>query len=100
MPKKKPDRRLAAATTGTDQRKGTRRASERIVLDVPVDLERDGTYLYSYITDLSAVGVFVLTNAHHPVGTRLRIHFKLPGESQPLALDSEAQWTSQPRPPH
>jgi uncharacterized protein (TIGR02266 family) len=94
MPKKKTDRRRAQVTSGIERRKtgNDRRKDDRAVLDVDVDLDTAGLQLYAYITDVSARGVFVLTNNPRPKGTRLRLRFALPGEEKPIVTYGKVRW--------
>ena len=59
------DRRL---TSGRD-----RRQFERVLVDLEVDYRCEDTFLFAYITDISAMGIFVQTRSPEPAGTKLNI---------------------------
>ena len=65
-------------------------------MDIEVDYECADTYLYAYITDIGALGIFLRTNAPYVVGTRLNLSFQPAGESTPLRLHGEVRWVSNP----
>ena len=46
-----------------------RRIHERVLVDLEVDYKADDTFLFAYITDISAMGIFIRTNAPEPPGT-------------------------------
>ena len=67
-------------------------------MDIEVDYECADTYLYAYITDIGALGIFLRTNAPYVVGTRLNLSFRPPGESTSLRVQGEVRWVSDPSP--
>lgn len=69
-----------------------RRKSTRIRIDLEVDYRCDDTYLFAYITDVSAFGIFLRCGNPHPVGTRLGIRFKLPDGGRAMTLETEVMW--------
>lgn len=68
-------------------------------MSIEVDYRADDTFLFAYITDISAMGIFVKTEQPEPVGTRLTLSFRLPqsmgGEN--IELDGEVIWINPPR---
>jgi type IV pilus assembly protein PilZ len=82
-----------------DRRSGPeRRQYQRILVDLEVDYKCEDTFLFAYITDLSALGIFVRTNNPEPAGTHLNLRFTLPGDEKPLALEGEVIWINPFRP--
>lgn len=75
-----------------------RRRSQRILVDLEVDYECEDTFLFAYITDMSAFGIFIRTNNPEPPGTRLNLRFALPGRQQTLAVEGEVTWINPFRP--
>ena len=75
-----------------------RRGSPRVFLDLEVDYRCEDTFLYAYMTDLSAMGIFVRTNYPQPRGTRLNLRFTPPGDEEPLEMDGEVAWVNAFRP--
>jgi hypothetical protein len=55
-----------------------RRLATRVLVDLEVDCESDENYLFALITDISATGIFIRTNAPQPAGTRLNRRFATP----------------------
>jgi type IV pilus assembly protein PilZ len=84
------DRRL---TTGRD-----RRQFERVLVDLEVDYRCEDTFLFAYITDISAMGIFVQTRSPEPAGTRLNLRFTVPSQDQPFELEGEVIWVNPYRP--
>jgi type IV pilus assembly protein PilZ len=69
-----------------------RRAHERIRVLIEVDYRADDTFLFAYITDISAMGIFVRTTQPEPPGTRLALRFTPPGDEDPLECEGEVIW--------
>lgn len=69
-----------------------RRAHERIPVLIEVDYRADDTFLFAYITDISAMGIFVRTTQPEPPGTRLALRFTPPGGGEPIECDGEVIW--------
>jgi len=67
-----------------------RRAAPRVLVDLEVDYASEDNYLFAYITDISATGIFIRTVAPEPAGTRLNLRFSRPrAEGEPDASDGE-----------
>lgn len=75
-----------------------RRQFERVLVDLEVDYGAEDTFLFAYITDISAMGIFVLTNNPEPAGTRLNLRFSPPGWRTPLELEGIVIWINPYRP--
>lgn len=76
-----------------------RRRWERVLIDLEVDYGDQDNYLFAYIRDLSATGLFVRTNAPEEPGTRLNVRFTPPdGCGEPLELEGEVIWINRYRP--
>jgi type IV pilus assembly protein PilZ len=74
-----------------------RREHERVMVDIEVDYSANDTFLFAYITDLSAMGIFIQTNDPAPPGTHLNLRFRgLSG--QLLELEGEVIWVNPHRP--
>jgi len=74
-----------------------RREHERVLVDIEVDYQCEDTFLFAYITDISAMGIFIRTNAPEPPGTRLNLRFTPPGGTQ-LNLEARVMWVNPFRP--
>ena len=74
-----------------------RRTAPRVLVDLEVDYAMEDNYLFAYITDISAMGIFIRTNAPEPPGTRLNLRFTPPG-SEPMALEGRVMWVNPFRP--
>src|SRR5262245_23162631 len=86
----------AASSSASSGRE--RRAAERVLVDIEVDYGSEDTFLFAYITDISALGIFVLTNNPEAPGTRLNLRFRLqPGEA-PLEVEGQVIWINRYRP--
>ena len=70
-----------------------RRRAKRVVVDLQVDFRADDMFIYTYITDLSTLGIFLRSNAPFAVGTKVAVRFQPPGE-EPLELEGEVRWVS------
>lgn len=76
-----------------------RRSADRFPVVWSVDCETEDTFLYAAITNISALGIFVRTDAPLAIGTTLRLRFA-PAVSfcEPLVVDGRVQWINPDRP--
>ena len=93
------DRRRREVNVPADRRRPgiDRRVHTRVAVDIEVDYKSADTFLFAYITDISAMGIFIRTNAPEPPGTRLNLQFTPPG-GQPLSLEGRVMWVNPFRP--
>jgi type IV pilus assembly protein PilZ len=101
MPKRVKDRRRSLTPVSVDARRGAdRRTHERVLVDIEVDYKADDTFLFAYITDISAMGIFVRTNNPEREGTRLNLCFRVPPElgGQMIEVEGEVIWINPFRP--
>lgn len=98
---KKDRRNDEAPQADLERRTGAdRRQYQRILVDLEVDYRCEDTFLFAYITDLSALGIFVRTNNPEPPGTHLNLRFTPPGDEDALELEGEVIWINPFRPGH
>lgn len=84
--------------TGDRRRGGAdRRVHTRVMVDIEVDYKSADNFLFAYITDISAMGIFIRTNAPEPPGTRLNLRFTPPGGPE-LNLEGRVMWVNPFRP--
>lgn len=89
---KKSDRRNTEAAVSNDRRSGRdRRQNKRIAASWPVSYGDKDTYLFSYISDISSMGIFVQTAQPKPLGTQLTVQFTPPGQKA-LELKGHVAW--------
>ena len=69
----------------------SRRSEERFDVTWAVDCASDDTFLYAYITNVSAMGLFVRTERPLAVGTRVHLCFS-PDGGRGFALVGEVAW--------
>jgi type IV pilus assembly protein PilZ len=89
------DSRSSADTTGERQSLPPdgreRRSFERIPVRWAVDYQSGDTFLYSYITNISAMGIFIYSTSPMALGAKLTLSFAPPGE-EPFELQGEVAW--------
>jgi uncharacterized protein (TIGR02266 family) len=66
-----------------------RRRSDRIPIEMWVEQSRDKELYFQRSANLSAGGLFLENTIPHPVGTRIKLQFTLPGDTGPLELEGE-----------
>ncbi len=100
MPYRKGDRRVDQQRIADERRKSDadRRRYQRILIDLEVDYQCEETFLFAYITDMSALGIFIRTNNPETPGTHLNLRFTLPGDECPLEVEGEVIWINPYRP--
>ena len=58
-----------------DRGRSERRRAPRVLVDLEVDYASEENYLFAYITDISATGIFVRTTTPEAPGTHLNLRF-------------------------
>jgi type IV pilus assembly protein PilZ len=87
----------AADPSRPERRSGAdRRQYERVLVDWSVDYRASDTFLFAYISDISAMGIFVRTATPEPEGTRLNLRFSPPG-GPPMEVEAQVIWINPPR---
>lgn len=79
--------------TGADRRKW-----QRVLVDLEVDYGEEDNYLFAYIRDISATGIFIKTQTPEEAGTRLNLRFKPADGGEQLELEGEVIWVNPYRP--
>lgn len=74
-----------------------RRRHERVLVDLEVNYRSEDNFLFAYIADISAMGIFVRTTAPEPAGTRLNLRFAPPGQGS-IEVEGVVIWTNPFRP--
>jgi type IV pilus assembly protein PilZ len=99
MTRRGKDRRRREVTVPADRRRSgaDRRTHARVTVDIEVDYKSADNFLFAYITDISAMGIFIRTNAPEPPGTRLNLSFAPPGGPR-LNLEGRVMWVNPYRP--
>ena len=80
-----------------ERRLRQRRAHMRVPVNIEVDYKSDDNFLFAYITDLSAMGIFVKTTKPHAPGARLTLRFKPLGAPEFL-VEGQVVWINSYRP--
>ena len=83
----------ARGTTDADER----RKAPRVLIDLEVDYALEDNYLFAYITDISATGIFIRTVSPEVAGTHLNLRFTPPDERM-FELEGEVIWINPYRP--
>jgi uncharacterized protein (TIGR02266 family) len=73
---------------------------QRVLVDLEVDYGNEENYLFAYIRDISATGIFVRTNSPEPLGTRLNLRFTDEDAMVCFQLEGEVIWIYPDRPSH
>ncbi len=69
-----------------------RRTAPRVLLNLEVDYASEENYLFAYITDISATGIFVRTTTPEQPGTQLNLKFGT------LEVEGQVIWVNPYRP--
>jgi len=77
-----------------------RRRAPRLLVDPEVDYASEENFLFAYITDISATGIFVRTTTPELPGTLLNLRFSPDGRGAPTSLEVEGEviWVNPYRP--
>ncbi|MGF1465356.1 MAG: TIGR02266 family protein [Sandaracinaceae bacterium] len=69
-----------------------RRSYTRFPAEIQVDYTSGDTFLFSYITNISEMGIFIRSDDPLPVGTDLRLRFA--SDEDRLELSGEVMWVN------
>jgi len=70
-----------------------RRRAPRVLIDLKVDYASEENYLFAYITDISATGIFVRTTTPEQPGTHLNLRF-----AEKIEVEGQVIWINPYRP--
>ncbi len=82
---------------GDDKNSEERREHERFDTSISVDYGSGETFLFAYLQNISAMGIFIRTDHPAEIGTRLTLRFQV-DEGDPLELDGEVTWVNPLKP--
>lgn len=88
---------VAAAPAPDDGTDAERRRAPRVLVDLEVDCASEDNYLFAYITDISATGIFVRTTTPELPGTHLNLRLSAE-DAGPLEVEGEVIWVNPYRP--
>ena len=74
-----------------------RRRAPRMLVDLEVDYASEENYLFAYITDISATGIFVRTTTPEAPGTQLNLRFSSENAGA-IEVEGEVIWVNPYRP--
>jgi uncharacterized protein (TIGR02266 family) len=74
-----------------------RRQYERYETSISVDYSSGDTFLFSYIQNISEMGIFIRSDDPFPVGTLLQLRFAPEGQ-EVLEITGEVTWVNPYRP--
>lgn len=78
-----------------------RRRAPRVLVDLEVDYASEDNYLFAYITDISATGIFIRTTTPEEPGTHLNLRFSPTGHGRgdgSIEVEGEVIWVNPYRP--
>ena len=68
-----------------------RRRQTRVATTISVSYGVKSTFLFSYMTNISEMGIFIQTEEPHEVGSPLQVRFEAPAEG-PFDLEGIVAW--------
>lgn len=88
---------VAEVPVPVDPTDAERRGTPRVLVHLEVDCASEDNYLFAYITDISATGIFVRTTTPELPGTRL--HLRLSAEDGgSIEVEGDVIWINPYRP--
>ena len=93
-------------TENSSSKSDERRRAPRLLVDLEVDYGNEDNFLFAYICDISATGIFIRTESPEEAGTQLNVRFTPHAEAAaalgedmtPLELEGEVIWVNPFRP--
>lgn len=69
-----------------------RRRYERYATSISVDYSSGDNFLFSYIENISEMGIFIRSDSPPPIGTELTVRFNAPDGGAQLELEGRIVW--------
>ena len=69
------------------------RGDRRVELDLEIDYSDLESFCQDYIRNISRGGLFIETRRPLPLGTELKLKFRLPGSDIPIKTSGVVMWT-------
>jgi len=66
-----------------------RRTQTRVPVEMWVEEEADNAVYFQRSANLSSGGLYLENTVPHPVGTKVRLRFTLPGDETPISTQAE-----------
>ncbi|MEJ7599283.1 MAG: TIGR02266 family protein [Kofleriaceae bacterium] len=87
-----------AAVSAAGAANDDRRRAPRVLVDLEVDYASEDNYLFAYITDISATGIFIRTTTPEGPGTLLNLRFMAIDHAGPIEAEGQVIWVNPYRP--
>ena len=91
MPRKSDNKKQGETKKTKDNRSG-----RRIPINLLVDYQSDGNYLFDFCRDLGSGGVFIETKTPLPQGSEVNLTFTLPDCNETLDAKGKVIWVQTP----
>ena len=78
--------------------KNKRDKGERIAVELLVDYNSGGNYLFDFCKDLGAGGIFIATDSPKDTGETINLTFTIPDSKETLTIDGIVMWSQKPGP--
>jgi uncharacterized protein (TIGR02266 family) len=88
---------VAEVPVPVDPTDAERRGTPRVLVHLEVDCASEDNYLFAYITDISATGIFVRTTTPEQPGTRLQLQLSAE-DAESVEVEGEVIWVNPYRP--
>ena len=72
-----------------------KRKAARVPIQVTVDCQFDGNFLYESATDISQHGIFIETTEPLPVSTEVNLNFSLPDSDEKIEVAGSVMWINE-----
>jgi len=76
----------------TEKSDDKRQTGVRAKVELDIDLSTYGRYYLSKLENVSIGGAFVRSRKLQPVGTSIKMRFRLPGEDKAIEADGKVVW--------
>jgi type IV pilus assembly protein PilZ len=84
---------LPALAPHLDPERHRRRQSPRVALDIPITWRMDRTIATAVALNIGEGGLAIRSTTPPPVGTTMRLRFRLPRAAQPIETEGVVAWT-------
>ncbi len=91
MPRKSEGKKQSESKKTADNRGG-----RRVPINLLVDYQADGHYLFDFCRDLGSGGVFIETKTPLPQGSEVNLTFTLPDSKETLDAKGKVIWVQSP----
>ena len=87
---------MAKSPTDKNNPEDKRESGARVPIQLLVDYNRNGNYLFDFCRDLGTGGIFIQTDEPQPQGSEIELTFTIPDSKETITTKGTVMWVQNP----